>query len=382
AHADTATTELIKILQAQIATLAERIENLEQPGPIPTQTYQTPMVRKQVSRPASWTEAVRIKGDFRYRHEAFDIGNRRERQRQRIRARVALTGQVNDTVMAGFALASGSSDPLSSNQGLDDAASSKGVVLDLAYVKWQTPLEGVTLIAGKFKNPIYRPTGIDLLWDADLHQEGVAITYKQDNLFVNTIGTWLDEDADDDDSFLVGTQIGMNFTPKQDRKLIMGLGYYNFLDSKGEPVFFDGDPSGNRTDGSGNYLSGFEVIEAFLEYSLPISQGQLSLFGDFAHNLDADQYENGFAIGANYRAKSWQFDYSYRDLEADAVLATFSGSDFLGGGTDGRGHLLRAGYSLSPSILLRGTLHLNKRNIDIGIEEDYKRLILDISFKY
>ncbi len=215
-----------------------------------------------------------------------------------------------------------------------------------------------------------------------LHPEGVAITYKQDNLFINTIGTWLDEDANDDDSFLLGTQIGMSLTSKENRKLTMGLGYYNFFDSRGEPVFFDGDPSGNRTDGSGNYLSGFEVIEAFLEYSLLIDQGQLSLFGDFAHNLGADRYENGYAIGANYQAKKWQFEYSYRDLEADAVLATFSGSDFLGGGTDGRGHLLRVGYSVSSNILLRGTLHLNKRNMDIGIEEDYRRLILDISFKY
>ncbi len=171
-HADTATAELIRTLQAQIATLVERIENLEQSTLIPTQTYQTPRVKKEESRPASWTETLAIKGDFRYRHEAFDIGNLRERQRQRIRARVGLTGQVSDTVTAGFALASGNSDPLSTNQTLGNGASSKGVVIDLAYVKWQTSLEGMTVLAGKFKNPIYRPAGIDLLWDGDLHPEG------------------------------------------------------------------------------------------------------------------------------------------------------------------------------------------------------------------
>jgi hypothetical protein len=41
---------------------------------------------------------------------------------------------------------------------------------------------------------------------------------------------------------------------------------------------------------------------------------------------------------------SWNFRYNYREIEADAVLGTFSDSDFIGGGTDGKGHELNFGY--------------------------------------
>ena len=54
----------------------------------------------------------------------------------------------------------------------------------------------------------------------------------------------------------------------------------------------------------------------------------------------------------------------------------------MGHGTDGEGHILQAGYALSKQIALRGTLFLNDRNVDFGTEEDFKRLMLDISFKY
>ncbi|MEQ8783996.1 MAG: putative porin, partial [Roseibium album] len=63
-------------------------------------------------------------------------------------------------------------------------------------------------------------------------------------------------------------------------------------------------------------------------------------------------------------------------------LGTFTDSDFIGGGTDGKGHIVSAGYALSERIALKGTLFFNKRNIDFGTEEDFKRLMLDISFKY
>jgi len=49
---------------------------------------------------------------------------------------------------------------------------------------------------------------------------------------------------------------------------------------------------------------------------------------------------------------SWNFRYNYREIEADAVLGTFSDSDFIGGGTDGKGHELNFGYQIGKGSKL------------------------------
>ncbi|MFB3103355.1 MAG: hypothetical protein ACE1ZA_00380, partial [Pseudomonadales bacterium] len=64
------------------------------------------------------------------------------------------------------------------------------------------------------------------------------------------------------------------------------------------------------------------------------------------------------------------------------VLGIVTDSDFIGGGTDGTGHILRGSYGVSNKISLNGTLFINERGGDLGIEEDYDRLQLDVSFKY
>ena len=61
------------------------------------------------------------------------------------------------------------------------------------------------------------------------------------NLFTNAIASWVDESSSDDDSFLIGGQFGAGFNVGDESDLIAGFGYYNFVDSRGEPAFFDGD---------------------------------------------------------------------------------------------------------------------------------------------
>lgn len=299
-----------------------------------------------------------------------------------MRARVVLTGKVSETVTAGFGLATGGSDPISTNQSFDDGSSSKGVVVDLAYINWKAPVEGMNVRAGKFKNPLLRAGGKSLIWDGDLNPEGVGVTYQKGNLFTNAIASWVDESSSDDDSFLIGGQFGAGFNVSDESDLIAGFGYYNFVDSRGEPAFFDGDSAGNQLNADGEYVSAFELVEGFVEYNVKLGDAKLTLFADYVQNLGADDYDQGYALGGKIKTDKWQTGYTYQDLEADAVLGTFSDSDFIGGGTDGKGHILTAGYAISKVISLRGTLFLNKRNVDFGSEEDFKRLMLDISVKY
>ncbi len=381
--------KVIEDLKAQLIALTARLEALEETksesASIPVRTYapaQTPVqAGTRTPSAASWTEGIKLKGDFRYRHESFDIEGRDNRHRQRIRARTEMSAHISDTIKVGFGLATGGDDPVSTNQTLGDGASSKDVVLDLAYVNWLTPVEGLSVRGGKFKNPFHRAGGNGLLWDSDLRPEGAGVSYQRGDMFANAMWLFIDEDASGDDAFLIATQFGIN-TEIADGKLLTGIGYYNFTDTKGRDVFFDGDPRGNLVNPDGTYLNGFELLEGFAEYSFVLEDTKVTLFADYVKNLDADDFDTGYAFGVNLKQNSWKLGWTYQDLEADAVLATFTDSDFIGGGTDGKGHILQVGYRINKQVGLAAKLFLNDRNLDFGTEEDFKRLQLDISFKY
>ena len=374
---------VIDALRAEIAALNQRLEVLEKTTENPSSPETRPSTTPApnlASQPLQ--DQISIKGDFRYRHEAFEIENRRDRHRQRVRARVGLTARVSDRVDLGFGLASGGSDPISSNQTLGDGASSKGVVIDLAYAKWKTPISGLQLSAGKFKNPLRRVGGNSLLWDSDLRPEGVSLNFSRANVFLNALGSWVSESAGDDDSFLIGGQVGLNLAVGSQASFAAGLGYHNFLDSAGEPAFFDGDAQGNLLDAQGNYVHGFELIEGFVEYKFDLANTKVTAFAQIVQNLDADRLNKGYSLGVQAKQADWNYAWTYKHLEADAVVGTFTDSDFIGGGTDGKGHTLKLGYALSKDISVAGTLFLTDRNVDIGAQEEFKRLQLDISFKY
>ena len=74
--------------------------------------------------------------------------------------------------------------------------------------------------------------------------------------------------------------------------------------------------------------------------------------------------------------------WAYQELEADAVYAILTDSDFAGGGTDSQGHKLSASYSLNEKVKLGATLFLNDRDRDFGDDDDYQRLMLDFVIKY
>jgi hypothetical protein len=68
--------------------------------------------------------------------------------------------------------------------------------------------------------------------------------------------------------------------------------------------------------------------------------------------------------------------------EADAVIATFTDSDFAGGGTDGKGHVVEFNYGLRDRLVFGFKYFLNQRGADAGNERDYNRLQADLNFAY
>jgi hypothetical protein len=379
--------DVIAALQAQVAELSARLEAIESRSRIREDTYQMPTTGAAARPEPSWSDRIRLKGDFRYRHESIDAEFAdNDRHRNRIRARPAIVADVTDTVEVGFGIATGSDDPVSTNQTLGDSFSSKPVNLDLAYFDWSTPLDGLNVLGGKYKNPLHRTGGNGLIWDSDLRPEGLVANYRRGGLNVIGLVNWVTESSSKD-NLAFGGQVGWSTPIGEASKVLIGAGYYDLGSIQGRPVPFDGDPRGNSVDLANNYLYGYEELELFGEFSFRVGDRPTTLFANYVENLDAPELDQGWAIGGAMQFQHgnhpWQLAYAYQDLEADAVFAMFTDSDFIGGGTDGKGHIFRGSYTLTKNVSLGGTLFINERGEDqTGIAEDYNRLMLDVEFKY
>ena len=186
------------------------------------------------------------------------------------------------------------------------------------------------------------------------------MTFERGSLVANGVALWLDESGGDDDSFLAG---GPGWVAagaeRRNARLLAGLGYYNAIDARGEAPFFDGNPRRNSVDPNGNYLFGFEIVEAFAEYSFEAGDVPITLFADIVQNQDADRLDTGYALGVKLRFpgdRPWGLGYTYQDLEANAVLGILTNSDFGGGGTDVKGHLIKGNFDLSKKSQSEGNV--------------------------
>jgi hypothetical protein len=380
--------ETIAALKAQLAELSARLDSLESKEKIRIETYQAPVNTPAPSASSpGWTDRIKWKGDFRYRHETIDAEFADEkRHRNRVRARPAMIASVDDAVEVGLGLATGGEDPTSSNQTLGNGFSSKNIRLDLAYFDWETELDGFSVIAGKYKNPLHRTGGNGLLWDSDLRPEGLIARYERAGWRFSGMFNWISESSGDD-NLAFGGQVDWSTPIGENSKLLLGAGYYDLSSVEGREVPFDGDARGNSVDALNRYLYGYQDLELFGEFSFNAGQSPTKIFFNYVENLDAPEFEQGWAIGGTMNFKHgnrpWKLGYVYQDLEADAVFAMFTDSDFIGGGTDGKGHVFRGSYNLTDSVSFGGTLFINERGENQNaVAEDYNRLMLDVMFKY
>ncbi len=335
----------------------------------------------------SWTDKMYWKGDFRYRFESFDIEGKPDRDRNRVRARAALIADVTPTVQVGLGLATGGDDPVSSNQTLGGGGSTKDLRLDLAYFDW-AGLENSHIYGGKFSNYIHKAGKNALLWDGDWRPEGTGIEWANGMFFANALGTWIESDSNKGQSFAYLTQAGISVPLGDALKLTTGIGYHNF-DTKGSGSYFgdDDDFFGNSFDPvTKTYLYDYEEFELFADLGFKLFDLPASVFANYVQNQAADDNDTAYAFGMKLgSAKSkgqWEFGYVYQKLEADSVLGLLTDSDFGGGGTDSKGHILKGAYAIDKNFNAGFTYFIN----DVGLEADdtidFKRLQLDLVFKY
>ena len=343
-------------------------------------------VEKQAGK-SSWADRMYWKGDFRYRYESFDVEGKPDRDRNRIRARAALIADVTPTMQVGLGLASGGDDPVSSNQTLGGGGSTKDLRIDLAYFDY-SGWENTNIYGGKFSNFIYKPNKNQLLWDGDWRPEGTGFKWDNGTFFANGLGTWIESDSNKDQSFAYLTQLGVKLPVGESMNFIAGLGYHNFQ-TAGNGSYFgdDNDFFGNSYDPSTNtYLHDYEELELFAELKFGLFDLPTVVYADYVQNQAVDEndtaYTFGFKIGDAKNKGDWYLGYLYKKVEADSVLGLLTDSDFGGGGTDSKGHVLKGSYAIHKNFNADATYFINDVGLSSGDPFDFKRLQLDLSFKY
>lgn len=349
----------------------------------------------------SWLENVKFYGDFRYRYESIrwddDAGNNYDRSRNRIRARIGMKTKINDEFAFDLRLATGSSDPVSTNQTLGDSSSkafgSREIWLDRAYATY-TPaaIDGLTVLAGKFGTPFYRAGDNQLIWDDDLNPEGVAVQYTTKlSDSVRAFGNFgymiVEENKNGNYGLeLFGVQGGLEHT-FADSTLTYGVGYYDYDNTKGHTALGNGFEGNSNTGGV--YDFNYKLMEAFGDYSTQVGELPVSVYGDYVANTASGvKQDTGWLVGTTLgKAKSVgssQFGYEYRDLDRDCVLGTFNDSDFVDGGTSGKGHKFSYKYQLAKNTQLAATYFCAEAGLGTDNKKDdpYKRLQLDFVVKF
>lgn len=381
----------------------------------------------------AWVEQVRIKGDMRLRHQSdlfaddnpaqtyinFTELNRaggygksdnpflnttEDRHRERMRLRLGIDAKVNEQVLVGTRLATGSSgDPVSTNQTLGNTGRPNTILLEQAYLRYNMyDLDGynrMTVWGGRMPNPW---VSTDLVWDVDLNFEGVAATYRlrlgeedgladlanTDQTLFLTLGAFPLQEVElsASDKWLLGAQLGGQWSSDSQSNFTVALAYYDFrnivgkrntLDSKlndftapefmqkGNTLFDirnDIDVSTDRWALASDYNEINLTLRADLAHFAPIhvvltgdyvrnngfKESEVSALTGYAEKGRTTGHQLQLAVGWPQvtKANDWRITAAYKRLERDAVVDAFTDSDFHLGGTDAKGWIMGMEYGL------------------------------------
>ena len=332
-----------------------------------------------------WVEKVDFKGDLRLRYQGEERDNAdgtsgQSRSRGRFRLRAGFEAEVNPQWKAGFGFASGSDDPRSTNQTLDNTFDSPDLRIDLAYAEYK-PAEWLSGIGGKFKNPFWQPK--DLTWDGDIRPEGLALKFgfKSSDIlewFFTPAYFIVDEiSSSSSDPVMWAFQAGLNWKFADNMYFKFAPAYFatdNFKGSSFPNRGRTGNNLGNTTDTGdedGLYVSDYNVfaVDTEIGFGLP---GPVPFFAVFAQYIQSDfedsdrpvafrqgdDLNQGWLAGFKFGHKKikerwqWQAKYNYRLLEKDAWPDFLPDSDFYGGSTNVKGSEIEFTLGLHKNLTL------------------------------
>jgi hypothetical protein len=205
--------------------------------------------------------------------------------------------------------------------------------------------------------------------------------------------------------------------------------YMDFDSVEGYNPFFGGASFGNTTvvgtnngcsrtlaAGTACLLMDYNIASAMADLTASMGGKPLRFFLEYAQNLEAevnptaqDELDTAIAAGVTYGAASankgtWELGLLYQEIQKDALFGQLVDSDFGDGNTDANGFVLRGGWTVARNWTLNATLFLNElsndvpqtvtvfnettptpldtRNITNVFDREYKRLQLDLNFRF
>jgi hypothetical protein len=315
-----------------------------------------------------WAERTVISGDVRVRQERIQVEDKSPEQtqsRQRYRARLAVVSQVTPTVEAGIRVASGNNnDVRSTNQDMNNYFVKKDLWLDRAYINWHPEnVPGLKLFGGRMAQPWTKVAESEVIWDNDINPEGIAAQYSRKfgdtNVFGST-GVFTVKDnvtgygpEFNNDLRMYYAQLGANLFPGENYKLTVGGSVFHYYKDE------LGIPSRPQNGGlgltlNGNNSSQFQLYEGFSQLDILGLPLPLSLYGQYVKNPNAngvdDNEDTAYMLG--FLTRFWEIgvNYSYRDVERNAVVGAFTDSDFASGFTASKGSKLQLSYNITKNF--------------------------------
>ena len=333
----------------------------------------------------AWAAKTQLKGDVRFRHETIKIDGTpnnggKDKDRERIRARLGAFTEINSQVDTGIRVATGSSDDArSTNQDLDGYFNKKSIWLDLGYIDYHpTQIKNLHVIGGKMLQP-WVSMG-DVIWDSDINPEGLALTYKYPlgssaELFGSLGNYSLKDNVNGDgvqfrnDLRMTAGQLGSRFSLTDNLKLTLGGSVYAFQNDEDSrcPTTTGTTPGcltpsetvANTTAGN---ASEYRLYEGFSQVDIGGLAVPLSFYVQYVQNTKATDKDKDTAwlLGAKSKVFGFNLDYNYRDVQRYAVVGAFTDSDFAGGFTGARGHKFKVGYDIDKNFAIGATYFLTK----------------------
>jgi hypothetical protein len=372
----------------------------------------------------TWGDKLQLSGDLRYRHEfisseKYDSSSQRkarsyDRNRHRLRLRVALQAQVNDRVdvfarLASSTFASGAGNPVSTNQDLGGGSSSKPIWIDRAFVEIR-PVRMLAARAGKQPVPF---ESSDLLYDSDLNLEGVAALFSYElgghEIFLRGGGFWAGERGPDGfakhalTQGLFQGQVGGKVKLEQ-LSGQLAISYIDYGNVKNNPTVWAANcgfgnsltPISGRGADTLGYLYDYHLMNVSATLNVKLNRVEPAAMFNFVTNRAAKKdptYDRKLNIGwlAGVSIKfmklpvDWDFLYNYRVLQKDAVLGAYTDSEPASGGTDYNGHRLSLGAGLLAGTRLAATYFINTKdpdNTDSQRGLAYDRVQVDLEVKF
>jgi len=325
-----------------------------------------------------------------------------------VRLRLGTTAAVTDDFRVVTRLSTGNDiNPTTRNQRLGTYNQPFDVFVDLAYGEWRpgdpSGYGAYTVRGGRLPNPFVTTS---LLFDDDLTFDGVTGSYRLDAFgrdeafFVNLGGFALLAESPNlidggaNDKYWWGTQVGLELDLTEDLGLMFLGSYYSFVNvvgqrndfnstskdwtapafiAKGNTVFDIRNPPPDLDAQLFALASDFELVNAMVELAYRgFSPVDVVFRLDYVENIGFDAADVQSRVGRpisernqgwfaelevgypEVRGKGdWQLFAGYKSLQRDAVLDSFTDSDFHAGGTDAEGWLLGGSYGIARNLWLR-----------------------------